>query len=215
MENGLVESAARVDEPEDRRIYGVTVAQVVNNCDETRSGRVQVRLPWLPGFEPWVRLALLDRGVFFVPQVGDEVLVTANRGDISELYIVGCLWNGKDQPPAQEHDAPVNKRIIRTPLGHDVTFDDQAATVSITSADKKHITLSKDHIELAIDENASTVITIEKNGNVTIKAQTSITLDAPTINVTASQNLALGGNQSARIDGGSYCSIDAGLIKIG
>src|SRR5947209_20520328 len=103
MENGLVENAARIDEPDDRRIYGLTVAQVVKNCDETHAGRVQVRLPWLPGHEPWVRLSLVDRGVYFIPQEGDEVLVAGNRGDISELYIVGCLWNGKDKPPAQNN----------------------------------------------------------------------------------------------------------------
>jgi uncharacterized protein involved in type VI secretion and phage assembly len=188
---------------------------VVKNCDTTHAGRVQVRFSWLPGYEPWARLALVDRGVFFIPQEGDEVLVDCNRGDVSEVYVVGCLWNGKDHPPAREQNDPVNKRIIRTPQGHNVTFDDQSGTLTITSADKKHITLTKEHIEIAIDENATSAITIDKNGNVTIKAKNSITLDAPTINVSATQNLDMGGKQSARIDGGSYCSIAASQIYIG
>jgi uncharacterized protein involved in type VI secretion and phage assembly len=214
MEGGLVESAARIDEPDDRRIYGLTVAQVVKNRDETHAGRVQVRFSWLPGYEPWARLALVDRGVFFIPQVGDEVLVNMNRGDVSEVYVVGCLWNGKDQPPAIERDDPVHKRIIKTPTGHNVTFDDQAGTVTITSADLKHITLTKDHIEIAIDEKATSAITIDKSGDVTIKAQTSIKLDAPSISISG-QTIDVKSNSKTDISGGGLCSIDAGLIKIG
>ena len=215
MEQGLVESAAKIDEPDDRRINAITVGQVVKNCDKTHAGRVQVRLPWLPGYEPWARLALVDRGIFFIPQVGDEVLVQMNRGDVSEVYVIGCLWNGKDKPPTQKEGDPVHTRKIRTPQGHDVTFDDQARTLTITSSDNRRITLSKEKIEVAIDEQATSKITIDQSGNVTIKAQNSITLDAPTINVSASQNLSMSGNSSARIDGGGYCSVVAGRIDIG
>jgi phage baseplate assembly protein V len=207
MENGLVESAARIDEPEDRRIYGLTVAQVVKNCDETHAGRLQVRLPWLPDHEPWARLSLLDRGIYFIPQVGDEVLVASNRGDISELYVVGCLWNGKDKPPAQKDGDPVNKRVIRTPNGHDITFDDDAGTLTITSSSKKQITMSEDSIELAIDENASSAITVDKNGNLTIVASSKIRLVAPTIEI-------IGGSEQDPVPSGT-CTIDGSRINIG
>ena len=215
MEDGLVESAARIDQPEDRRINGITVGQVVSNCDTNHAGRVQVRLPWLPGFEPWARLALVDRGVFFIPQEGDEVLVQGNRGDISELYVIGCLWNGKDQPPAKEQGDPVNKRILKTPQGHEIKFDDAAGSISITSADKKQVTLTKEHIKIAIDEDGTSAITIDKNGNVTIKAQTSIKLDAPSISIKGDNSVEIKSSSKADINGGSLCSIDAGMIKIG
>ncbi len=214
MENGLVESAARIDEPEDRRISGITVGQVIANCDTTHAGRVKVRLSWLPGYEPWARLALVDRGIFFIPQVGDEVLLQANRGDVTELYVVGCLWNGKDKPPAQQQGDPANKRIIRTPQGHDITFDDQAGTLTITSVDKRRITLSKDKVEIAIDEQATSKISIDQNGNVTITAKASIKLEAPSISISG-DNLEIKGKAKTDINGGSLCSIDAGLIKIG
>jgi len=217
MEDGLVESAARIDQPEDRRINGITVGQVVSNCDTNHAGRVQVRLPWLPGFEPWARLALVDRGVFFIPQEGDEVLVQGNRGDISELYVIGCLWNGKDQPPAKEQGDPVNKRILKTPQGHEIKFDDAAGSISITSADKKQVTLTKEHIKITIDEDGTSAITIDKNGNVTIKAQTSIKLDAPSVSISGDnvQSIEIKSKAKTDISGGSLCVIDAGLIKIG
>lgn len=215
MQDGLIESAARIDQPADRRIYGITCGQVINNNDQNHAGRVQVRLPWLPGYEPWARLALLDRGVFFIPQEGDEVLVLGNRGDISELYVIGCLWNGKDQPPAREQKDPVNKRIIKTPQGHEIKFDDANGSISITSSDKKQITLTKEHIEIAIDENATSAITIDKDGNVTIKAQTSIKLDAPSISIKGDNSVEVKSSAKTDISGGSLCSIDAGMIKLG
>ena len=68
--------------------------------------RVQLALPWLPGYQPWARLANqsagTDRGSYFVPQAGDEVLVAFNHGDVREPYVLGSLWNTIDKPPADD-----------------------------------------------------------------------------------------------------------------
>ena len=39
------------------KVNGVAVATVFNNIDSTGEARVQLMLPWLPGFLPWARLA--------------------------------------------------------------------------------------------------------------------------------------------------------------
>src|SRR5579862_1946328 len=72
----LIDSAVP-DAPPDMRFYGVAIAEVVSNIDESGLGRVQLRLPWLPGYQPWARVAVLsagsNRGTYFIPQTGDEV----------------------------------------------------------------------------------------------------------------------------------------------
>lgn len=217
MQGGLVDTTTQIDVPEDRRIYGVVLAQVVENCDKNCLGRVKLKLSWLPGFEPWARVASLmageDRGAYFIPQVGEEVLVAFNHGDVREPYVIGSVWNGKDRSPARTPFDPVNKRLIRTPKGHEIEFDDAQQSITITSADKQRITLTPGKVEIAVDEQKTTAVTLE-SGNITIKAASSITLDAPTINITGT-NVAVGGSSSARIDGGSYCSIAAAQIFIG
>ncbi len=218
MDGGLVETAAQRGEPDDRRIYGVTLGRVVANCDEKRAGRVQVRLPWLPGYEPWARVATpmagKNQGLYFMPQVDDEVLVGCHDGDITDAYVLGCVWNARDVSPSQEaHSDPVNKRLIRTPLGHEIIFDETDRSITITSADKQRITLGPKRVEITLDEKKTTAITLE-DGKVTIKASSSITLDAPTINIKGTE-VEVKGSSSAKVNGGARCSIDAAQISIG
>src|ERR1043166_5031871 len=121
--------------PEDQRIYGVAPAMVINNIDSIGEGRVQVILPWLPGYMPWARVATLMggmmRGTFFQPQIGDEVLVAFNQGDVREPYILGGLWSTIDRPPSLLPTDAVNKRTIRTPLGQELEFDDLLQSVTL------------------------------------------------------------------------------------
>ena len=51
---------------------------------------------WAPVAAP---LAGKQRGAFFMPELGDEVLVAFEDGSFDSPYIIGFLWNGVDMPP--------------------------------------------------------------------------------------------------------------------
>ncbi|MFQ5857423.1 MAG: phage baseplate assembly protein V [Anaerolineae bacterium] len=112
------------------RTYGVVTGEVVSVEDPQGEGRVRVRFPWLPGNNQgyWAPVATLmgggGRGSWFMPEVGDEVLVAFDQGDVRHPYIVGFLWNGADRPPNAGINASV--RRLRTVSGHVVEFDDNA-----------------------------------------------------------------------------------------
>src|ERR1700732_4421062 len=81
--------------------YGVYPAQVSDIQDPDHQGQVKVKLPWSPDaaggvYETWARLATLmgggNRGTWFVPDVGDEVLVAFEGGQPRRPYVVGALW---------------------------------------------------------------------------------------------------------------------------
>ena len=38
-------------------------------------------------------------GFYFRPEIGDEVIVAFEHGDVRFPYIIGSVWNGKDRPP--------------------------------------------------------------------------------------------------------------------
>jgi len=66
-----------------------------------------------------LRFARADRGFYALPEVGDEVLVAFEHGDIAYPFIVGSLWNEKDKPIDHGRDSsctPSGKKPFR-PFG--------------------------------------------------------------------------------------------------
>lgn len=199
----------------ERKIYGVTVATVINNLDSTGQARVQLMLPWLPGFQPWARLATLmagaSRGSFFVPMIGDEVLVAFNQGDVREPYVIGALWNTLDQPPTTVPTEATTKRMIRSPLGHELVFDDALQTVTLKNNLEATVTLSADKAEIS---TPAARVTIGQAGDVTISATTKLTLDAPVIEIGAKTALSVESQGVATVKAGGALSVQGSVVKI-
>ena len=111
------------------RILGVARGQVTDNRDPDGLGRVRVRLAWqAQGSSHWARTAApmsgSGYGAWFLPEVGDEVLVGAKGGDPALLYVLGMLWSGKAKPPETNADGKNNLRLIESRSGHQLLFDD-------------------------------------------------------------------------------------------
>lgn len=142
------------------RIYGVTVGVVTDNKDPEKLGRVKLKLPdRLGNLETdWARVATLmggnSMGIFFLPDVNDEVLVMFREGDIREPYVIGSLWNSKEKPPEDNSDGKNNIKVIKTRKGHTITIDDDdsAGGIEIKSKNGTVINLdNKDSGKIAIE----------------------------------------------------------------
>jgi uncharacterized protein involved in type VI secretion and phage assembly len=217
MACALVQSAAQADMPtEDKRIYGVAVAQVIDNIDLERQGRVQLSYPWFPGIEPWARVATVsagdERGTYFIPQTGDEVLVAFNHGDIREPFVIGSLWNGADRPPASDFTSPVTKRIIRTPRSHQIVFDDEAQSITINTQIGHKIVIGPSKIEITTHRNQAAIV-LDNEGKVSIRAESRLELKAESILIEGSE-VSVKCDALAEIDGGGLCEIKAALVTI-
>lgn len=65
------------------------------------------------------------RGAYFMPEVGDEVVVGFEMGNLDRPVILGALWSDVDQPPEQADTSSSNNiRTIVSRAGHEITFDD-------------------------------------------------------------------------------------------
>jgi uncharacterized protein involved in type VI secretion and phage assembly len=214
--DSLIEAAAQLSNPVDRRIYGVAPAEVIANTDSRGEGRVQLKLPWLPGYEPWARVAMpmagSDRGMFFIPQVGDEVLVAFGQGDVRDPFVVGSLWNGRDDPPATGMTDPVAKRVIKTPAGHVLTFDDAERSIEVETADGQRLVMDAQKIELDAGSGAAK-LTLEASGNVTIKATAKLEASGSTVKVDGTATAEVHG-ASLDLKGDATCAISAGIVRV-
>src|ERR1700681_1734571 len=100
----LLQQAWALAKGSDANLYGVEIALVTNVKDPEKQGRVKVCFPRLPGKpeSDWARVAQPaagpGRGFYWLPEVNDEVLVAFERGQANLPYVIGALWNGKDQP---------------------------------------------------------------------------------------------------------------------
>jgi len=152
------------------RLYGVFPAIVTNNQDPDGLHRVRVRYVHLPGDHEsyWARVATpmagKDRGVFFLPEVDDEVLVMFKHGDVHHPVVVGQMWNGRDTAPHDNADGKNNLRFFRSRNGHRVIFDDTDGAEKIVIAEKA----GKNR--MVVDAVENTIQVISEGGTINIKA---------------------------------------------
>jgi phage protein D len=198
-----------------RSLDGVVVAQVSDARDPQHQGRVKLTFPWLSDdyVSDWARTVQLgagkDRGFYVLPEVGDEVLVSFEQGDIRRPYVVGGLFNGTDTPktgPIDDVDSgsgAINRRSMVSRRGHRIDLLDQDGKkegVSISSGDDK--------LRFVLDATGSTV-TLHSDGTVTVEAKNGITVDAGTGSLQLKgSDISLKATSGVTVDGGG------GAVKV-
>ena len=82
----------------DNRIMGVLVCTVVKNYDKDYQGFVQVNITTRDYQESrlvWARMALnyggQKWGEYFIPEIGDQVLVVFEQGNIDRPFVIGAV----------------------------------------------------------------------------------------------------------------------------
>jgi uncharacterized protein involved in type VI secretion and phage assembly len=178
------------------------VAGIVEDLDDPEDlGRVRVTFPHLDGVESyWARLvsagAGKDRGTFFRPERGDEVMLAFEHGDMRRAYVLGGVWNKPDPPPESGDRKANDVRQIVSRAGHRVTFIDTAGSerieiVAAGGAQMVTIDRSKKRIEVKATEGD---VVVTAAGNVEVESTQNVTIKAEgNIDITASGKLRLRG----------------------
>jgi uncharacterized protein involved in type VI secretion and phage assembly len=199
-------------------VQGVAIAIVTNLNDPDNLGRVKVKYPWLGDDieSDWLRIASPaagnDRGLFYLPEVNDEVLVAFEHGDVHRPYMIGVLWNSKDKPPMPNSTAvgggKVNERIIKSRSGHMITLDDTSGSEKINIETQGGHTITLDDAsggeKVSVkDKTGSNKIEIDSVSNsMTISVGQNLTIEATTkIELKATQ-IAINGSAKVDIKGG-------------
>ncbi|WP_329277759.1 VgrG-related protein [Streptomyces sp. NBC_01451] len=210
---GLTSGGAATTAP---RLPGVANALVTDVQDPLKQGRVKLQFPWLDDayVSDWTRVVQLGGkggGGIFPLDVGDEVLVSFDRGALDHPFVVGGLYNGRDKPTVVKdvwlHD-PLKKKAIRHTLsdrdGNRVDLLSQQ-----TGLRKQGVRIASGNDKLTINlDRTKTEITVDSRGSVSITGGTSVSVDAGT-------DLTLSARRAVNIRSGGILSLQGrGIVSL-
>ena len=174
------------------------MGRVVENADPLGLGRVRVQMMWQEaGSEktPWIRLLQphsgSGKGFYFVPEIGEEVLVGFQGGNAEKPYVIGTQYNGKEK--SGYADKENNIKAVHTRSGNRLLLNDETGDVSLES------------------QKGQTIAIFYGNGNIEIKAPENITLSAgKSINLQAGQNITTTAGMNISASAGMSYNVFAG-----
>lgn len=162
---------------------GAFLATVVSIQDPENQNRVQLRVYDVDGVTDqdatvWARVAVPfaggQRGSFFIPDVGDEVVVVYLSGDPRFPIVIGGLWNGADSAPETIPGDRVDRWTITGTQGTKIAIveDSSGPTISFTTPGGLSGTMTDSTGSIEFTNSEQTSITIDMSG-VTINAPTT------------------------------------------
>jgi uncharacterized protein involved in type VI secretion and phage assembly len=196
------------------RFFGVVVGVVTNNQDPDGMHRVKVRFPWLSDDveSNWARVAAPmaggNRGVYFLPEVDDEVLIAFEHGKVDHPYVIGSLWNGSDGAPESNADGENNHRTIQSRSGHVIRLNDQSGGETIEIIDKS----GNNKIIVATSDNS---ITIEADGDIAIRSRSGkLTMRANGIEVKSDAGITVQAAMNMDLKANANMTVKGAMVQI-
>ncbi|RZJ11890.1 MAG: type VI secretion system tip protein VgrG [Rubrivivax sp.] len=188
-------------------VAGLQIGVVMRlDGDPAGEHRILVKLPVLQAQTEgvWARLmqdhASSGFGSFFVPEVGDEVVLGYFAADPSHPVVLGSLYSSRRTPP-YDLAARNDIKALVTRCKHKLEFDEKDKVITLTTPGGNRVVLSdKDKSILLEDENGNTVmlspagISLDSLKDISLTAKGSITLDAVnSISLTATADVIASG----------------------
>jgi len=136
----------------------------------------------------WARLASFYAsdgiGAFFIPEIGDEVVLGYLNNDPNNPIILGSLYSSKRAAPYELTADNYTKALV-TKAELKVEFDDEKKVITIVTPGENTVVLNDDEKSILLqDQNGNKVeladsgITIDSPKDISITATGKITLDA-------------------------------------
>jgi Rhs element Vgr protein len=155
--------------------------------DPKGESRVQVNLPVLQAENQavWARLmqyhASSSFGAFYLPEIGDEVVVGYFNNDPSSPVVLGSLYSSSRAPPYAMKDANNTKALVSRKKAK-IEIDEEKVVITITTPANNKVVISDDD---------KSILLSDQNGNTAKLSPSGIALDSPfDITLTAKGNIS-------------------------
>lgn len=198
-------------------------AVVRANEDPEKLGRVRVEYPAFHGESAstpseWARLcvpyASENHGAWFLPEIGDEVLVAFENGNLDHPIVLGALYSGAKKPPTsgRPSDGKPTVRFLKTKSGHLLCFDDTDGDGKVELKDRDGRTLELDSAKKAVklaDADGNEIVM--KPDAITVKHKSGHTIAMKSGEVSLKHQ----SGDEVKLKGGEVVIQSAGKVSLG
>lgn len=230
--------------PGARGLFNGTVKKIYEDPDSQYRILVDVPLFDQNGEGIWARLtnfySTSGAGVFFLPEVGDEVVLGFLSEDPRYPIILGSLYSSSNIKPFEGLD-PNEKNSIKAIVsksGIQIKFDDENKVLTVETPSKNTVILSDQDKQITLkDQNSNSIImsesgieikspkdiSIEADQSVTIKGTQGVKVQAPggdvevtgmNIKETADMQYSAEGSETAQVNAGMELTLKGAMVMI-
>ena len=205
---GVPDSTVHIPVPDAKRPLALPeLATVKENNDDKGQGRVKVAFDWQKNGKTtnWIRVQTPNAGVsgavpknrgwVFVPEVGDQVMVSYEHGNPDRPYVTGSVFHS-GSGKGGDKDNKVKSIITRS--GNAIVFDDETGSIVITDQTGKQL--------IMLDGTDAITVMAKKSITLTNEAESVIVMDDKSIGLQADTS-ALEGRKSVTLLSGNECMV--------
>ncbi len=208
-------------------IHGVMIGVVMENNNKDFPGMVKVELlvrEAKRNISDWMRVAVMyggsQWGMYALPEVGDEVLVIFDQGNINRPYVIGSIYKADDKFHKKAFDENNNIKGFKTRGGHEVNLYDEDGKQYIDVKTPKGLNIRMDdekNIMTVTDKDKKNCVEIDvENGKVSIKAENGVMLtsNSSKINIQGDSNSIAVKSDAIKIEGSNSIKLKAQSLDI-
>ncbi|MDO9615797.1 MAG: type VI secretion system tip protein VgrG [Bacteroidota bacterium] len=208
-------------------VHGLQIGIVTQlESDPDGENRIKVRMPIISSSDDgiWARISTLDagkeRGSFFLPEIGDEVIVGFINDDPRDAVVLGMVHSSKLPAPLTAEDTN-HKKGFTTRSKMKMIFDDEKKSFTLETPAGKKIIVDEDAGEIKImDENDNKLvmdsegITIESKGKIEIKAQKDLKMEGLNVEMKAQAKFAAEASAAAEVKASGALTLKGATVMI-
>jgi type VI secretion system secreted protein VgrG len=193
-------------------------AVVISNSDPDGLGRVKVAFAWQKesGLStPWLRMTNphsgSGKGMYFIPEVGEEVLVGFENGNAEKPFVLGSMYNGKES--SGYSTSGNDQKVIQTRSGTKIILNDAVGSVFIEDpSGNKWLMDGKGNISV----DAPNDIMMRAGGNISLSAGKDISSTAAlniSENAGIDKSTSIGMMMNTYVGGNSIMNVTGNLSE--
>lgn len=208
-------------------VNGLQIGVVVGNEDPEGEHRVRVRMPLVDPQEEgaWARVAVPDageeRGFFFRPEIGDEVILGFLNDDPRQAVILGMLHSSAKPAPLQGSDDN-HEKTYQSRSKMKLYFNDDKKVMQFETPAGNKITLSEEDKALTLaDQNGNKIemtadgIKIESSKAIELKAATEVKMESGTsFSAKGGTDLKLEGAAGAELSSSAATKVKGSILQL-